>query len=284
MEQKTKTLLLIDMVEIILLSWILNFNSDVGMFDIPLNKYCNCTKELEARNYRLLGGYKYNIDSKDIFTKEQMPNIGLTNKKDTCSREDGVESKMNKSNGCSPSMTRNRKRDMNKKSCTFETKKYSRLEKKIFKELDYENFLKKNRTITNKMYKKIMLKKYRLRFTLPLLFFSLLLIILLVDLSWGLIDGNKGLWDALGVLTHLRTLANGSLKNFLEKLKELKGFWKPAFNATSRAVSKIDVLWHLFGILIYFIPFVILGFTLILGIIYYHKKVKKYEKIKFRKR
>ncbi|SBS99564.1 hypothetical protein PMALA_071260, partial [Plasmodium malariae] len=115
---------------------------------MPLNKYCNRTKELEARNNRLLGGYKYNIDSKVIFTKEEMPNIGLTNKKDICSSEEEVESKMNKSNECSQSITRSRKKDMNKKSCTFETKKYSHLEKKIFKELDYENFLKKNRTIT----------------------------------------------------------------------------------------------------------------------------------------
>ncbi|SBS98986.1 Plasmodium exported protein (Pm-fam-a like), unknown function [Plasmodium malariae] len=253
------------------------------MFDMPLNKYCNCAKEFEARNYRLLG-YKYNIDSKDIFTKEQMPNIGLTNKKDICNSEEGLQSKVNKSNGCSSSITRSRKKDMNKKSCTFETKKYSHLEKKIFKELDYENFLKKNRSITDKMYKKIMLKKYRLRFTLPLLFFSLFLIILLIDLSWGLIDKNKGLWGALGVSTHLENLAKGSLKSFLESLKTFKKLWEPAFNATSRAVSEIGVLWHLFGILIYFIPFVILGFTLILGIIYYHKKVKKYEKIKFRKR
>ncbi|SBS93375.1 hypothetical protein PMALA_039460 [Plasmodium malariae] len=120
------------------------------MFDMALNKYCNCAKEFEARNYRLLG-YKYNIDSKDIFTKEQMPNIGLTNKKDICNSEEGLQSKVNKSNGCSPSITRSRKKDMNKKSCTFETKKYSHLEKKIFKELDYENFLKKNRTITDKI-------------------------------------------------------------------------------------------------------------------------------------
>ncbi|KAI4841396.1 fam-l protein [Plasmodium brasilianum] len=284
MEQKTKTFLLFNIVEIILLSWVLHFNSDVGMFDIPLNKYCNRTKELEARNNRLLGGYKYNIDSKVIFTKEEMPNIGLTNKKDICSSEEEVESKMNKSNECSQSITRSRKKDMNKKSCTFETKKYSHLEKKIFKELDYENFLKKNRTITDKMYKKIMLKKYRLRITLPILFFSLFLIILLVDLSWGLIDGNKGLWDALGVSTYLKTLADGPLKSFLEKLKKFQELWKPAFNTASSTVSEINVLWHLFGILIYFIPFVILGFTLILGIIYYHKKVKKYEKIKFRKR
>ncbi|SBT86080.1 fam-l protein [Plasmodium malariae] len=283
MEQKTKTPLLFNIVELILLSWVLHFNSDVGMFDMPLNKYCNCAKEFEARNYRLLG-YKYNIDSKDIFTKEQMPNIGLTNKKDICNSEKGLQSKVNKSNGCSPSITRSRKKDMNKKSCTFETKKYSHLEKKIFKELDYENFLKKNRTITDKMYKKIMLKKYRLRFTLPLLFFSLFLIILLIDLSWGLIDKNKGLWGALGLSTHLKTLSEGPLKSFLQPLTEFQGFWKSALNSTSSTVSKINVLWHLFGILIYFIPFVILGFTLILGIMYYHKKVKKYEKIKFRKR
>ncbi|SBS99198.1 Plasmodium exported protein (Pm-fam-a like), unknown function [Plasmodium malariae] len=204
------------------------------MFDMPLNKYCNCTKELEARNYRLLEGYKYNIDSKVIFTKEEMPNIGLTNKKDICNSEKEVQSKMNKTNGCSPSITRSRKKDMNKKSCTFEIKKYSHLEKKIFKELDYENFLKKNRLITDKMYKKIMLKKYRLRITLPLLFFSLLLIILLVDLSWGLIDENDGgLWVALGVSTYLETLAKCSLKDFLQPLTKFQGFWKSAFNATS---------------------------------------------------
>ncbi|KAI4834065.1 uncharacterized protein MKS88_000342 [Plasmodium brasilianum] len=284
MEQKTKILLLINIFEIVLLSWVLHFNSDVGMFDMPLNKYCNCTKELEARNYRLLEGYKYNIDSKVIFTKEEMPNIGLTNKKDICSSEEGGESKMNKSNGCSPSVTRSSKKDMNKKSCTFETKKYSHLEKKIFKELDYENFLKKNRTITDKMYKKIMLKKYRLRLTLPLLFFSLLLIIFLVDLSWCLIDENEGLWGALGVSSYLDSLAKGSLKRFLEPLKQFEKLWKPAFRSVSTAVSEINILWNLFGILIYFIPFVILGFTLVLGIIYHHKKVKKYEKIKFRKR
>lgn len=57
------------------------------------------------------------------------------------------------------------------------------MEKEIFKELDYIDFLKEKRTVSNKTYKKITLEKYGLSIILLLLLFFLLLIIPTIHLT-----------------------------------------------------------------------------------------------------
>lgn len=171
-------------------------------------------------------------------------------------------------------------------------KKYSHLEKKIFKELDYVDFLKSNKTLSDRIYKKIMLKKCGLRFALPLLLFLLLSISFILDYSCslGLV---AGLFNAivyfLPTKVKIEKLAdkeiNAALKSISDALRSspVHGLFDNVVVLESGAKANYCVQ-SFFNFLMYFIPFFILGVILILAIAYYHKKVKKYEKIKFRKR
>ncbi|SBS96907.1 Plasmodium exported protein (Pm-fam-a like), unknown function [Plasmodium malariae] len=248
------------------------------MFNISLDKYCEIKKILKTRNYRLLGKYKHNMDLNFIYTKEEIQNIGLNNRKNICNNEESVKTKMKQANGSSPGNTRGHNKHMKNNSCTFETKKYSHLEKKIFKELDYQDFLKNNRTISDKLYKKIIIKKYRLRLALPLVLLLLFSLGLILDFT-----SNCGLTRGLYKLLSF-SLGKDLMKNFHDYLKTAVGsFFK--YSVPKNGGSTTDFyITPFFHFLIYCVLFFIFGITLILGIIYYHKKVKKFEKIKFSKR
>ncbi|SBS94302.1 Plasmodium exported protein (Pm-fam-a like), unknown function [Plasmodium malariae] len=227
-----------------------------------------------------------------VYLMEQTPNE-VNDKKDISNNEKTSLEKKNYSNGSSPRNARGLKKNMKNKSCIFETKKYSHLEKKIFKELDYVDFLKRNKTLSDRIYKKIMLKKFRLRFALPLLLFLLLSISFILDYSCslGLV---AGLFNAIDYFLPDKTnyvfkLAkkeiNEALKSISDALRSspLHGLFDNVVEHADGIIAN-HCVQSFFNILIYFIPFFILGVILILGIAYYHKKVKKYEKIKFRKR
>ncbi|SBS93698.1 hypothetical protein PMALA_040690 [Plasmodium malariae] len=149
------------------------------------------------------------------------------------------------------------------------------------------DFLKNSTTISNKTYKKLVRKKYGLRIVLPLLLFLLLLTVFIADLSVGYaFESDGGSWGLIGLTEYLKTLTKQNiawLNTFLEWLKDNLP-WLLACPNLNTGTHKACFLGPIFGILIYFIPFVILGVTFILAIFYYHKKVKKYEKIKYRKR
>ncbi|SBS99380.1 Plasmodium exported protein (Pm-fam-a like), unknown function [Plasmodium malariae] len=162
------------------------------------------------------------------------------------------------------------KQDMNNKYSKFVTKKYSHLEKKIFKELDFVDFLKRNKNISDKTYKKIMRKKFSLRLGSPLLLFFLLFSLLIVDISLCLSNVDVFL-QLSGLKTALSTW-EGTLNTYFSWL----------FAGAAGGSKK--VLGELFNIVLYDIPFLILGVTLISYVFYYHKKAKKYEKIKFSKK
>ncbi|SBS95974.1 Plasmodium exported protein (Pm-fam-a like), unknown function [Plasmodium malariae] len=213
-----------------------------------------------------------------------MTNNGMTKKKDISNHMKKYSGKRKYSNGCPSEFKGKCKSYMKKNKCMFEAKNYSYFEKKIFKEIDYMDFLKNNKTISNKSYRKIIRKKCVLLFVLPLLMFFLLSLLPIVDLSWGLVGG-KGLWDAIGFSSILENSgkSGGWLQTVYQSLKDAKWFWKP-IGSSSDSISELDVLLRLFKILIYGLPFLILGITLISRVVYYHKKVKKYEKIKFRQR
>ncbi|SBT00860.1 Plasmodium exported protein (Pm-fam-a like), unknown function [Plasmodium malariae] len=245
------------------------------MFNISLDKYCELKKILKTRNYRLLGKYTHNMDLNFICKKEEIPNIGLNNRKDICNNEESVKTKMKQSNRSSPGNTTGHKKHMKNKTCTFETKKYSYMEKKIFKELDYQDFLKNNRTISDKLYKKIIIKKYRLRLALPLVLFLLFSLGLILDFSC-----NCGLTRGLYKLLSF-SLNPSIMGKFHGYLKSTVGSF---FKYTNDNSSKDFYITPFFDFLIYSVLFFIFGINLISGIIYYHKKVKKFEKIKFRKR
>ncbi|SBS92262.1 Plasmodium exported protein (Pm-fam-a like), unknown function, partial [Plasmodium malariae] len=119
----------------------------------------------------------------------------------------------------------------------------------------------------NNKYSKFVTKKYRS----PLLLFLLLSTLLIVDISLCSSSGEKGFCELLNLDTTLSSWKT-ILKNHFSWL--LIGT-KTTTNA---------VLGNLFNIVLYVIPFLILGVTLISYVFYYHKKAKKYEKIKFSKK
>ncbi|SBS97561.1 Plasmodium exported protein (Pm-fam-a like), unknown function [Plasmodium malariae] len=231
--------------------------------------------------------------------KEEVPDNEVNEKECIHNNEEGITSMNKQSKRSSSENVRSNKKSTNTKSWVFETKKYSHLEKKIFKELDYSDFLKKNRTVSDRIYKKIICKKYGLRIALPLLLFLFFLIVFLAELTLGL-SGKECLLSYFGLKkNHLEDLvkdSGGPLLSFVNALKKLTGFWEHSElfgskgaceickTVSNGAVSNVCILGRFFRILICFVPFVILGVTIISGIIYYHKKVKMYEKIKFRKR
>ncbi|SBT85555.1 fam-l protein [Plasmodium malariae] len=284
-------ILFIIIVAFFLLTFICQFYDDFNTFNKYLKEKHNFGIKMDRRNYRLLEKCSQNKLSRSVKLMQQLPNNGIREKNDTSYYEMGVARQMKLSNRALSNDEEDNKQSMKNKTCIFETKKYSHLEKKIFKELDYMDFLKRNRTISDKVYKKIILKKYGLRYALPLLIFVLLLISLILDYScsYGI---KRWLFKVLKLLSpdwfknlhkFLRTSYLGSFFKFMKKVKKKVpsnggGKSKTVTIITESYVSSFMIY------LIYVLPFIILGTTLVLAIIYYHKKVKKFEKIRFRKR
>ncbi|SBT87664.1 fam-l protein [Plasmodium malariae] len=173
-----------------LLTWIYHFYYDLTLKKY-LNKNCIPSRILVTRNYRLLAHCKKDNYSNNLGLKGELSNYGVNEKKNIYNNNKRYKETNKQSNGSSSKNKVYYKHDNKKKSYIFETKKYSHLEKKIFKELDYIDFLKRNRTISDKTYKKVILKKFRLRLALPLFFVYFLLLSLLLDyiFNCGLVKG-----------------------------------------------------------------------------------------------
>ncbi|SBS98809.1 Plasmodium exported protein (Pm-fam-a like), unknown function, partial [Plasmodium malariae] len=125
------------------------------------------------------------MDAGIICLKEEIQS-GMNDKNDISYYEKCILEKKKQSNENLPRNARRYKKNVKNKSCILVTKKCSYLEKKIFKELDYVDFLKNNRTISDKFYKKIIFKKRKLRFFLPLSLLLLLSVSIILDYSSGL--------------------------------------------------------------------------------------------------
>ncbi|SBT86104.1 fam-l protein [Plasmodium malariae] len=285
MEKKIKSQLFIKIPKFTLLSWICYIYIYMSIFSKYFDENYIYSRKIHGTTYRILSKYKKDKYSDVLDLKEEMTNNGMTKKKDISNHIEGYSGKRKHSNGSPSEFKGNCKSYMKKNKCMFETKNYSHFEKKIFKEMDYMDFLINNKTISNKSYRKIIRKKCVLLFVLPLLMFFLLSALPIVDLSWGSVDGKKGLWDAIGFSDILKEWggSSGWLNAVYTSLKEATWFWT-GIGETSNSITELHVLLKLFRILIYGLPFLILGITLISRVVYYHKKVKKYERIKFRQR
>ncbi|SBT85895.1 fam-l protein [Plasmodium malariae] len=293
MEKNIKSLLFINVASFIFLICIWNFTNDRCLLNKCLDEYRNHDKKLCRKTFRLLANCKGDNYSAMIGLKEEMPNNTVKEKKDIYIYENEPKKEMKQTNRNLLCTYVENKQDMKNKSCIFETRKYSRLEKKIFKELDYEDFLKNNRNISDKLYKKIMRKKCGKRFSLPLLLLSLLLVSLILDLScdFGLV---RGLYKVIYHFsppvsrpfgTSVKIVISPFIRSLYDSLTNSPFKWlfdKVVLVKNSRYVNYC--VSNFFSFIIYVIPFIILGATLILALVYYHKKVKKFEKIKFRKR
>ncbi|SBT87042.1 fam-l protein [Plasmodium malariae] len=266
MGRRTKLLFFIKIFTFIFLTCIYQFYNDVRTFNKLSYGNHKHGIEVHIRIYRLLVKNKFHKDSRVMGLKEKASNIKENENKDTCNNEKGTSAKkeylcgnLSKNNGC-------HKQPMKSKSFIFETKKCSYMEKKIFKELDYMEYLKNNRTIRDKTYNKIIRKKYGFRIALPLLLFSLVSLLPILDLLLGVT-----IEDLLLVKTGLFSVSSEGSKTLTAKVSIL------SFLTNS-------VLKYVWCIIIYCLPFIILGVIFILMIVYHHKKFKKFEKIKFKKR
>ncbi|SBT85590.1 fam-l protein [Plasmodium malariae] len=217
MEIKIIILLLVKIFAFIFLPWRSYFNNDMSLFNNSLNEMYSFHRKLDTRVRRLLSKYKQDIYSNILGIKDDLPYNEENKKKSVYSNENDKKVRTKSTKGSSLNKAGNHKQDKNYNSCIFETKNYSRFEKKIFKELDYEDFLKKNRTISDKLYKKIILKKYGLRLALPLLLFLLLFLSLILDLS-----GEFGLQNMLRKVLNISG-ANDWMKKLGQNFSNLIG-------------------------------------------------------------
>ncbi|SBS96056.1 Plasmodium exported protein (Pm-fam-a like), unknown function [Plasmodium malariae] len=257
----------------------------------------NFDEKLETRTQRTLAKYNQDKIACNIMLKEEIPNNERLEEKDIVNNEKGGTGCKNHSYVSLTKDTKRYKQSKKNNSGIFETKKYSCFEKKIFKELDYIDYLKNNRTISNKVYKKIICKKYGLGIAIPIVLVLFLLTVFIVDLALGLVPESKGgLWYELGLWGPLKNLVDGKsgwLYTFLNSVRSKLptgftncGKWvsSEASAGGSHTCWEACTLNNLFGYVVYFIPFIILGLIFIIKVVYYHKKVKKYQKIKLRKK
>ncbi|SBS93283.1 Plasmodium exported protein (Pm-fam-a like), unknown function [Plasmodium malariae] len=245
-------------------------------------------RKLNARNSRLLAKCKNNNDSSMVGLKF-FPYIEEMEKKHKTA-EESSKAKNKYSNGSSSNYAKDHKQITRNKSNIFETKKYSNLEKKIFKELDYFDFLEKNRTISNKVYKQTIFKKYRLRIFAPVALILLLSIFIILDVfSYsglkGMLTQILAYYFGMGwYKTFHNYLKSCQLSWLFKSSKKISDYIKKKANPNPTAIEDHVYVDNFFGYLVYIVPLIILCITLILGIFYYHKKVKKYQKLKFKKR
>ncbi|SBT86093.1 fam-l protein [Plasmodium malariae] len=281
MEKQIKILFLIKVTIFIYLNWLCHFTNDMCTFSKSRCKEHKDGGTQYIITYRLLTKCKQDKNSNYVRLKEETLNneehkkiyITKNEKGGKCINKQSYKNLLNNAN-CHKERKKN-------KSFVFETKNYSRVEKKIFKELDFINFLKKNRTISNRTYENIICKRHKMLFILPATLLLLLSISFMLDsfCGCGLI---KGLF-----LVFISTLSAGwqrTLRSWFHN-NPIGSFFRYTTQVTVSGKSKTAYYYitGLFGFVAYFLPFFLLGVILISGIIYYHTKVKKYEKLKFRK-
>ncbi|SBT85849.1 fam-l protein [Plasmodium malariae] len=255
-----KILFIIKIYTFILLKGIYHiYNYMVINFNKSMDKYYNLDINVDTKICRLLAKCEQIKDSYVAGLKQKIPNYGENEKYNISNYEKTLKVKNKQSNGSSSKSTRRQNQAIKNKSCMFETKKYSRLEKKIFKELDYFDFLKNNKNISDKLYKKIIRKKCGLRIALPLLLFLFLSISLIFDLFCG-----YGLIGNLFVVLKMFSLTKW-MNPFNKWLFASPFSWmgvKKIKVTVGRVTSyKSSIISSFFSFLIYFLPLFILGVT-----------------------
>ncbi|KAI4840858.1 hypothetical protein MKS88_000621 [Plasmodium brasilianum] len=249
MKQKMNMLFFIKISPFILSFWIYHFKDDADTINKILDENYIIDNKFCTKYYRLLAKCKTERDS-SIAQLKDIPRNEINEKNYISYSEKHSKAKNKPSNESLSRGKEGYKQDIKNNSCIFERKKCSFFEKKIFKEIDFIDFLKNNRTISNNTYKK-----------------SLLI---------SLVKWNKSV------------LSSEWFTKIYELVKDADWLWKsplwPTIENVTDEMKKNGLLGRLIGVPLYFLPFLILGVTLIIALIYYHKKVKKYENIKFKKR
>ncbi|SBT86381.1 fam-l protein [Plasmodium malariae] len=268
MEQNIALFLFINISTFILLPWICYFYNDMSSLNVYFEEECKFFRKLNARNYRLLTKHKHDKDSCIAKFIDETPNNEVNDKRYISNNKRGTDGKHKQS--CRRSLyIKEYDRNVEKNKCVIpKTKKYFDFERKIFKELDYEDYVKNSKIIEYIEYKKLARKKRRIRIAL-LLLFIFILILPILDLS-------------------LEKFTEGGLLGLLYLLYPTSG-GPPGVDGSLVTLLSKDGWGNLVKIcasttFIYGVPFLIFVVIFILGMVYYYKKVIKYENIKLKKR
>ncbi|SCP03037.1 Plasmodium exported protein, unknown function [Plasmodium malariae] len=171
MEQKIKSLFFIKTNTFIILTWIFYLYNDMSTFSKLVGEY-KIERIIDIKSYRLLEECSQYKDSRNKDLK------GMIHKNDENEKEvitnsnlcDKIKNK--KSSKSSLYKEQFNKGYIKQRMLKYRGKYLTLFERKLFKHLDYIDFIRKNPSITNKSCKKVLLKEYGLLMYLPFLLFS----------------------------------------------------------------------------------------------------------------
>ncbi|SBS98994.1 Plasmodium exported protein (Pm-fam-a like), unknown function [Plasmodium malariae] len=184
---------------------------------------CNLRRKLNTINYRLLVIYKKDRDSFTTNFKKEIPNDEVKERNYICNCKKGTYGKHKPLCRSSLYIEVFGKNTKKNKSCIPKTKKYPNFEKNIFRELDYNDYLKNIKEIEDKEYKKVARKKRVIRVVLLLLFILVLTVPILDLLLEKCVTG--GLLGTLGLLSLTKIDSVYSLEGLLSTVFDIEG-WK----------------------------------------------------------
>ncbi|SBS96929.1 Plasmodium exported protein (Pm-fam-a like), unknown function [Plasmodium malariae] len=269
MEQKFMLFLYIKISAFILLTWICHFYNKENISKNNLNEKCKLNRKLNIINYRLLAKYKPSKDSYSVKFEDELPHNRVKQNKCVTTNKKGANVKHKISRLSSLYTEEYCKNNKKNKPDISKTKKYSNFEKQIFKELDSKDYLKNIKEIEDKEYKKLSRKKRRIRIVFVVLFFFVLIVPILDLLLENFVTG--GLLGSLNLIYLSKIDGSESVKGLFSTLFDIDKWG----NSDKIRASTV---------FIYCLPFLIFVVIFILGMIYYYKKVIKYENIKFKKK
>ncbi|SBT86366.1 Plasmodium exported protein, unknown function [Plasmodium malariae] len=278
MEQKINLQYFIKIVTFIFLTRINYFYTDVNTFDKFLNKWNNFNRILYTKNYRTLANYGDEIYSSISGSEKRIPYcVKKKNERRFIINNEKWNKKKSEHSYKSSLINKLGTKKPIKYNKIFNTTHYH-IEKSFLNALDKMCFLKKIRITNDDTYRKLKRKKYGLRFSLLLIFFLLVLMIPILDLSFTYLVDKKGLLGILGLLS-VNVTQGSSGRGWIERGK-VSGVIASWLNLGKHHITTIVTTTT---ILLYCMPFVVSGVTLILAIIYYYKNVIKHKKIKYMK-
>ncbi|SBT86138.1 Plasmodium exported protein, unknown function [Plasmodium malariae] len=273
MKQSIEFACFIKIFMFIILIWTCHFYSNMSRFNKILDEKHGSDKKLYKRIYRLLGKCEKTIFANVGDLELNIP-YNTKRKNEEIFTVDNEKFQKEKKEKLDRSLLYKEKliKQLMKNKCTMLHKSYNHYEKKIMNGLDDKAFFKKMILINNKNYKKLKRKKFGLRLCLLFILFVVVLVIPIVDLSFGKFQ------EAGNLLGKLCGLSGQDSLQPVES-EVTRGFWANLFFSICNNNKIIG--YKIFGVLIYCLPIIILGIIIIKGIYYYYKNVIKHKKIKY---
>ncbi|KAI4839070.1 hypothetical protein MKS88_002586 [Plasmodium brasilianum] len=184
MEQKIKSLFFIKTNTFIILTWIFYLYCDMSIFSKFVGEY-KIERILDIKSYRLLAKCSQYKDSRNTDLKG-MIHENDENEEVITNSDIGDKIKNKQSSKSSLYKEQFNKGYIRKRMLKYRGKYLTLFERKLFKHLDYIDFIRKNPSITNKSCKKVLFKEYVLLIYLPFLLFCYGLILpIMVHIGMG---------------------------------------------------------------------------------------------------